>query len=77
MNTSKPVPFRDHHVQARLYCYLLHLMGWDTSKLKYALIISLVECEGDRELEKIALHVIKQPKERPTVGLQKGCERGD
>ena len=72
--SNRPIPFRDHHVQARLYCYLLHLMGWDTSKLKYALIISPVECKGDKELERAPLYVIKQPKEeRLKIKLKKGC----
>lgn len=54
-------PFHDHHVQARLYCYLLKLMGFDTSKLKYAIVIAKPESRQDEELRKAALHILKHP----------------
>ena len=72
--SSRQIPFRDHHVQARLYCYLLNLMGWDTSRLKYALVMAPQELISDTRLRKIPLEVLKQP------GLDKfkiKAEKGD
>lgn len=60
--SSRQVPFHDHHVQARLYCYLLNLMGWDTSRLKYALVMAPLELIDDFGLRKIPLEVLKQPR---------------
>jgi len=71
--SNKQVPFIDHHVQAELYCYLLHLMGWDTSKLKYALVIAPPKCRDDKELRKISSYVLQQPREEKLrVKLQTG-----
>jgi len=71
--TNKQIPFKDHHFQAGLYCYLLHLMGWDTSILRYALIIAPPKCREDKELRKIPSYVIQQPKEEKLrVRLQAG-----
>jgi len=61
--SNKPVPFREHHVQARLYCYLLNLMGWDTSKLRYTIVVASLKSKDDEELRKIPLEVLKQRKE--------------
>jgi len=71
--TSRQVPFKDQHVQAGLYCYLLHLMGWDTSKLKYTLVIAPPKCRDDKELRRIPSYVLQQPKEgKLKVKLQAG-----
>ena len=45
--TRSNYPHRDHHVQARLYCYLLHLLGFDTSRLRYAIILASPDLKGD------------------------------
>jgi CRISPR/Cas system-associated exonuclease Cas4 (RecB family) len=71
--STKPIPFRDHHVQARLYCYLLHLMGCDTSKLRYALILAPPSCREDGKLKEIPLSILRKLKEEKfKVELQKG-----
>lgn len=70
---SRQIPFRHHHVQARLYCYLLQLMGWETKKLKYVLVIAPPECRGDKDLRRIPSYVLRQPSEtRLKVKLQAG-----
>ncbi|RLE55729.1 MAG: hypothetical protein DRJ30_03375 [Candidatus Methanomethylicota archaeon] len=38
--TKSRRPWHDHHVQARMYCLLLCLMGFKTQNLKYALILA-------------------------------------
>lgn len=60
--SDKPMPFRDHHVQAKLYCYLLSLMGWDTSRLRYVLVMASPELIDSVELRKVPLEVVKNPK---------------
>jgi len=71
--TSKQIPFKDHHFQTGLYCYLLHLMGWDTSRLEYALVIAPPACREDNGLRRIPSYVIQQPKEEKLkVRLQAG-----
>jgi CRISPR/Cas system-associated exonuclease Cas4 (RecB family) len=65
--SSKRIPFSDHHVQARLYCYLLHLMGWDTSGLRYALIMAPLESRDDPQLRKTPSHVVRALKEKKDV----------
>ena len=69
--SNKQIQFRDHHVQARLYCYLLYLMGLDVSKLKYALILASPACKEDEELRKIPLSILKRFKDEK-FKLQKG-----
>ena len=57
--SSRQVPFRDHHVQARMYCYLLHLMGWDINRLRYALVMAPPGLADSAELRKAPLYVLK------------------
>jgi CRISPR/Cas system-associated exonuclease Cas4 (RecB family) len=71
--SSRQVPFKDHHVQARLYCYLLNLMGWDTSRLKYALVLAPRELTDEAHLRKIPLEVLKQSKlDKFKIKVEKG-----
>ena len=56
--TKRPRPWRDYHIQARTYCLLLHLMGFDTERLKYALILAPPECRGRKELRGIVKTVL-------------------
>lgn len=65
--SKKTVPFHDHHVQARLYCYLLHLMGWNTDRLRYALIMAPPELREDEELRTIPKKILKYPREDKIV----------
>jgi CRISPR/Cas system-associated exonuclease Cas4 (RecB family) len=46
-------PWHNYHVQTRLYGLLLHLMGFKTDRLKYALILAPPECKGKEELRKL------------------------
>jgi len=57
--SRKSVPFTDHHVQALLYCYLLQLMGFDVSPLKYVLVMAPPQCKGSDELRKTPSYVLK------------------
>jgi len=70
--SSKPIPFRDHHVQARLYCYLLNLMGFDTSNLRYALVLAPPESREDDKLREISLCILQNPQDKFKVKLQTG-----
>jgi hypothetical protein len=65
--SSRRIPFSDHHVQARLYCYLLHLMGWDTSGLRYALVMAPLESRDDPQLRKTPSHVVRALMEKKDV----------
>ncbi|MHA1712377.1 MAG: PD-(D/E)XK nuclease family protein [Candidatus Freyarchaeota archaeon] len=51
-------PWHDHHVQARIYCFLLHLMGFNTKKLKYALILAPPKCKVKKGLKKKIIDII-------------------
>ncbi len=71
--SSRQIPFYNYHVQARLYCYLLHLMGWSTSELKYALIIALPKLKSAVELADIPSQVLERGvDERGVVDLAGG-----
>jgi len=71
--SMKHVPFASHHVQARLYCYLLYLMGWNIDQLKYAIVMASPSLEDDPELRRIPLHVMWSSKEeRMLVKLARG-----
>jgi len=48
--TKSRYPWHDHHVQARMYCLLLHLIGFKTENLRYALILAPQECKGLPEI---------------------------
>jgi len=71
--SSKPIPFRDHHVQARLYCYLLNLMGFDTSNLQYALVLAPPESREDDKLREISLCILQNPQEKLKAS-SKSCQ---
>lgn len=45
------VPFRSHHVQARVYGLLLKNMGFDTSRLFYAIVIVNPRAKDDEKLK--------------------------
>ena len=55
--SKRTIPFRDYHVQTRLYCLLLNLMGFNTDNLRYALIIAPLWCK-DNEKSRIILRKI-------------------
>lgn len=59
--TKSRRPWRDYHIQARVYCLLLHLMGFDTERLKYALILAPPECK-ERELRGIVRTILTHPR---------------
>lgn len=44
-------PWRDHHVQARLYCLLLNLTGFKTQNLKYALVLVPQTCRNPEKVK--------------------------
>lgn len=69
----KRIPYNTNHVQARLYCYLLHLIGWDTSRLRYALIIVPPWLRNAPELDGIPSLLLRQRlSEKTTVELMGG-----
>jgi len=45
------IPFRDHHVQARTYGLLLRNMGFETSRLFYAIVIVNPRAKDDEKLK--------------------------
>lgn len=51
-------PWREYHIQARVYCLLLYLIGFNIDKLKYALILAPPECRGKRELKEIVKKIL-------------------
>ncbi len=51
--TRSRFPWHDHHVQARIYCLLLHLMGLKTENLRYVLILAPRACKGILEIRNI------------------------
>ena len=50
--SRNPRPFRDHHVQARTYGILLTNMGFDTSRLIYAIVIVDPSARVNKELRR-------------------------
>lgn len=57
--TTHRIPFRDMHVQARLYGLLLNEMGFNTERLKYAIILVPPEFREDEEIRRLPLFIIK------------------
>ena len=58
--TARRVPFRDMHVQAKLYGLLLNEMGFDTERLKYAIILVPQEFKDNEEVRRLPLLIIKR-----------------
>jgi len=58
--TKSRYPWHDHHVQARTYCLLLHLMGFKTKNLRYALILAPQECKGLPEIRNIEKSILNR-----------------
>jgi len=56
--TRSRFPWHDHHVQARIYCLLLYLMGFKTENLRYALILTPKTCRGLAELRQIEKSIL-------------------
>jgi CRISPR/Cas system-associated exonuclease Cas4 (RecB family) len=52
-------PFRDMHVQARLYCLLLNEMGFTTEKLRYSIMLVPPKFRKDEEIRRLPLFIIK------------------
>ena len=63
--TKSGVAYRTHHVQARTYGILLRNMGFDTSRLFYAIVLADPKARHDKELKrKVVDAVVKNgPKE--------------
>lgn len=63
--TKGGVAYRTHHVQASTYGILLRNMGFDTSRLFYAIVLADPKARHDRELKrKVVDSVVKSgPKE--------------
>jgi len=59
--TKSQRPWHDYHVQARVYCLLLHLMGFNTERLKYVLVLASPECKGRKELKEIVKTILSNP----------------
>jgi CRISPR/Cas system-associated exonuclease Cas4 (RecB family) len=58
--TARRIPFRDMHVQARLYCLLLNEMGFNAERLKYAIILVPQKFRDDEEVRRLPLLIIKR-----------------
>jgi len=63
--TKSAIAYMTHHVQARTYGVLLRNMGFDTSRLFYAIVLADPKARHDRELKrKVVDAVVKNgPKE--------------
>jgi CRISPR/Cas system-associated exonuclease Cas4 (RecB family) len=57
--TSKQVLYTSYQLQAWSYCFILGLMDFDTSRLKYAVILVPPEAKGDEFLERIDEHLVR------------------
>ena len=45
--SSSPYPWESYHIQARTYCYVLNRMGFDTSRLTYAIVVAPLAARDD------------------------------
>lgn len=71
--SRKPIPFKHHHTQARLYCFLLDSLGLDTSELKYAIVIAPLNSSGNERLRKVSLDILRNPKlDKLKIGIENG-----
>lgn len=59
--TKSRRPWHNYHIQARLYCLLLHLMGFDTKRLKYALILAPPESKEGKKIRGILRTILSNP----------------
>ena len=50
--------YPSHHVQAQMYCLILENMGFDTSRLFYAIVVADPKTRGDPELQRKAIDAI-------------------
>jgi len=67
--TKRAIPYRDRHVQANTYCYLLHQLGFDTSHLRYALVLASVDLRSDEEFRNRSLDTILDSIKKSRVEL--------
>ncbi|MGC9014955.1 MAG: PD-(D/E)XK nuclease family protein [Thermoproteota archaeon] len=70
--SSRLRPFREHHVQAKLYCYLLHLMGWNTNKLKYAIVVASPKLMNNEKLRTISTLALLLKIKDTTISVMEG-----
>jgi len=52
------VDYLSYHVQAQTYCVLLENMGFDTSKLFYAIVVANPTTKGSRELRRAVVNTV-------------------
>lgn len=52
------VDYLSYHVQAQTYCVLLENMGFDTSKLSYAIVVANPVTRGSRELRQAVVSTV-------------------
>ena len=52
------VAYPSYHVQAQTYCVLLENMGFDASKLFYAIVVADPRTRGSRELRQKVVHTV-------------------
>lgn len=57
--SSSSTAWDQYHRQARLYCLTLKYMGFDTSKLKYAIIVAPREARDDTALMDVPAKILK------------------
>jgi CRISPR/Cas system-associated exonuclease Cas4 (RecB family) len=52
------IAYPSHHVQAQAYCLILENMGFDTSRLFYAIVVADPKTKGDPKLQRKAIDAI-------------------
>jgi len=60
-------PFRDHHVQARVYGLILENMGFNTDRLSYAIVIADPNARNNKELRKRVIDAIIKNRQKEAV----------
>lgn len=56
--SKSAVDYLSYHVQAQTYCILLENMGFDTSKLFYAIVVADPATKGSRELRQAVVSTV-------------------
>lgn len=69
--TKHNYPWRNYHVQARIYCLQLSLMGFNTEKLKYALILASPNTVIEKGLiEKLERKIILNQRDKNEIKIK-------
>lgn len=66
--SSSMYPWESYHIQARTYCYVLGKMGFDISRLTYAIVVAPHEAKDDPRLME-AVNVVAKALAKSTVDI--------